>query len=93
MENMMLFANAFTDFFGKYGTIILMVGAVAVMFIFMFRSQKKQEKEANQMRNNLQIGDETAGHRERCTYHTTHDESGHHTGCALQTYSHHHDRS
>lgn len=58
MENMMLFANAFTDFFGKYGTIILMVGAVAIMFIFMFRSQKKQEKEANQMRNNLQIGDE-----------------------------------
>lgn len=54
----MLFANAFTDFFGKYGTIILMVGAVAIMFIFMFRSQKKQEKEANQMRNNLQIGDE-----------------------------------
>jgi preprotein translocase subunit YajC len=54
----MLFANAFTNFFGKYGTIILMVGAVAVMFIFMFRSQKKQEKEANQMRNNLQIGDE-----------------------------------
>jgi preprotein translocase subunit YajC len=58
MENMMLFSNAFTNFFGKYGTIILMVGAVAVMFIFMFRSQKKQEKEANQMRNNLQIGDE-----------------------------------
>lgn len=57
MENMMLFAGI-ADFFGKYGTIILMVGAVAVMFIFMFRSQKKQEKEANQMRNNLQIGDE-----------------------------------
>lgn len=57
MENMMLFAGI-ADFFGKYGTIILMVGVVAVMFIFMFRSQKKQEKEANEMRNNLQIGDE-----------------------------------
>ena len=44
MENMMLFAGI-ADFFGKYGTIILMVGVVAVMFIFMFRSQKKQEKE------------------------------------------------
>lgn len=53
----MLFAGI-ADFFGKYGTIILMVGVVAVMFIFMFRSQKKQEKEANEMRNNLQIGDE-----------------------------------
>lgn len=57
MENMMLFAGI-AEFFGKYGTIILMVGVVAVMFIFMFRSQKKQEKEANEMRNNLQIGDE-----------------------------------
>ena len=37
---------------------ILMIGLVVVVFIFMFRSQKKQEKEANDMRNNLQIGDE-----------------------------------
>ncbi len=57
MMETMLFAG-FADFLGKYGTIILMVGIVAVMFIFMFRSQKKQEKEANEMRNNLQIGDE-----------------------------------
>jgi preprotein translocase subunit YajC len=35
-----------------------MIGLVVVVFFFMFRSQKKQEKEANEMRNNLQIGDE-----------------------------------
>lgn len=37
---------------------ILMIGLVVLVFFFMFRSQKKQEKEANDMRNNLQIGDE-----------------------------------
>lgn len=37
---------------------ILMIGLVVLVFFFMFRSQKKQEKEANEMRNNLQIGDE-----------------------------------
>lgn len=43
---------------GSWVTIVLMVAVVGVMFFFMFRSQKKQEKEANDMRNNLQIGDE-----------------------------------
>ena len=37
---------------------VLLIGLVVVVFFFMFRSQKKQEKEANDMRNNLQIGDE-----------------------------------
>ena len=37
---------------------ILMIGLVVLVFFFMFRSQKKQEKEANDMRNNLQVGDE-----------------------------------
>ena len=39
-------------------TTFLMLGLVVLVFFFMFRSQKKQEKEANDMRNNLQIGDE-----------------------------------
>ena len=43
---------------GSWVTIVLMVAVVGVMFFFMFRSQKKQEKEASDMRNNLQIGDE-----------------------------------
>lgn len=47
--------------FAANGSIIptiLMIGLVVVVFFFMFRSQKKQEKQANDMRNNLQIGDE-----------------------------------
>lgn len=54
MINNMLFAAQG----GSWVTIVLMVLVVGVMFFFMFRSQKKQEKEANDMRNNLQIGDE-----------------------------------
>ena len=54
MINNMLFAAQS----GSWVTIVLMVLVVGVMFFFMFRSQKKQEKEANDMRNNLQIGDE-----------------------------------
>ena len=37
---------------------ILMVVAVVAVFFFMNRSQKKQEREANDMRNSLMIGDE-----------------------------------
>ena len=35
--------------------IVLMFGA---MYFFMIRPQKKQEREINDMRNNLQVGDE-----------------------------------
>lgn len=57
MTNISLFA---AGLFGgnSWITIIIMVLLVGVMFFFMFRNQKKQEKEANEMRNNLQIGDE-----------------------------------
>ena len=37
---------------------ILMLVAVVAVFFFMNRSQKKQEREANNMRNNLTVGDE-----------------------------------
>ena len=53
-----LFAAGLFGEGGNWVTIVLMVAVVGVMFFFMFRSQKKQEKEANDMRNNLQIGDE-----------------------------------
>ncbi|MEE1115330.1 MAG: preprotein translocase subunit YajC [Clostridia bacterium] len=39
------------------GTIILVV-ALGAMLFFTFRSNKKQEKQANDMRNNLCVGDE-----------------------------------
>ena len=38
--------------------IIMMVALFAIMYFFMIRPQKKQEREINNMRNNLQVGDE-----------------------------------
>ena len=39
-------------------SIILIVVLFAAMYFFMIRPQKKQEREINNMRNNLQVGDE-----------------------------------
>lgn len=36
----------------------LMVAAVIAMFVLPARSEKKREREVNDMRNNLQVGDE-----------------------------------
>ena len=38
--------------------MILMLGALIIFWVFMSRRQKKQEKEAADMRNNVQVGDE-----------------------------------
>ncbi len=38
--------------------IIMLVGLLAVMYFVMIRPQRKQEKEQNEMRNNLAVGDE-----------------------------------
>ena len=43
---------------GGIGTIILMVVLFVALYFFMIRPQKKQEKEVQNMRNNLQVGDE-----------------------------------
>lgn len=43
---------------GGIGTIIFMVILFAAMYFLMIRPQKKQEREVNNMRNNLQVGDE-----------------------------------
>ncbi|MBO5937961.1 MAG: preprotein translocase subunit YajC [Clostridia bacterium] len=43
---------------GAFGTIIFMVVIFAAMYFLMIRPQKKQEREVNAMRNNLQVGDE-----------------------------------
>jgi len=37
---------------------LIMIGLIVVMFIFMNRSQKKKDKEAADMRDSLQVGDE-----------------------------------
>ena len=36
----------------------MIVVLFAAMYFFMIRPQKKQEREVNDMRNNLQVGDE-----------------------------------
>ena len=38
--------------------LIMLVGMLVVMYFFMIRPQKKQEKEAAEMRNALVVGDE-----------------------------------
>ena len=43
---------------GSWGGILMIVLMLAVMYFFMIRPQKKQEKEIQNMRNNLQVGDE-----------------------------------
>lgn len=44
--------------FGSLYSIIMIVAMLAILYFFMIRPQKKQEKETNAMRNALQVGDE-----------------------------------
>ncbi len=44
--------------FSSWGSIILIVIMFAVFYFFAIRPQKKQEKETQEMRNSLSIGDE-----------------------------------
>ncbi len=39
-------------------SLILIVVMFVALYFFMIRPQKKQEREVNNMRNNLQVGDE-----------------------------------
>ncbi len=41
-----------------WGTVIMIVIMIAVFYFFFIRPQRKQEKETNEMRNNLTVGDE-----------------------------------
>ncbi len=43
---------------GSIGSIVLIVVMFVALYFFMIRPQKKQEREINNMRNNLQVGDE-----------------------------------
>jgi preprotein translocase subunit YajC len=48
----------FADSTGTSFMPILMIILLVVVFFFMYRSNKKQEQQANEMRNNLEVGDE-----------------------------------
>lgn len=43
---------------GTLGMVLMLVVMFAAFYFFGIRPQKKQEKEANNMRNNLTVGDE-----------------------------------
>lgn len=43
---------------GTWGTIFMIVAVIAVFYFFGIRPQKKQEREAQEMRNSLVVGDE-----------------------------------
>ncbi len=54
--NALMLLDAATS--GSWISIVLMVGLLVVMYFVMIRPGKKQEKEAANMRDNLQVGDE-----------------------------------
>ena len=71
---------------GDWTMIIMLVGLLVVMYFVMIRPQRKQEKEQNDMRNNLAVGDEitTIGgiigkivsiKEETCVIETSHERS------------------
>ena len=41
-----------------FSSLLMLVVMFAVFYFILIRPQKKREKEAQQMRNNLQVGDE-----------------------------------
>ena len=43
---------------GSWTMLLMLAGLFVVMYFVMIRPQKKQEKEQNDMRNNLAVGDE-----------------------------------
>ena len=42
---------------GGYGSIIMIVVLIAVFYFFMIRPENKKKKKAEEMRNNLSVGD------------------------------------
>ena len=71
---------------GSIGSILIIVVMFAALYFFMIRPQKKQEKETQKMRDELQVGDEitTIGgiigkivsiKEETVTIETSHDRS------------------
>ena len=49
--------NAALDL-SSIGSILIIVLMFVMLYFFMIRPQKKQERETNEMRNNLKVGDE-----------------------------------
>lgn len=58
MGNMFGCAAAAAGGGSTWVSLILIVVMFVVLYFFMIRPQKKQERETNEMRNNLKVGDE-----------------------------------
>ncbi len=58
MFDFLLEGEATTGSGGSGWITLVMLGLIGVMFFVMFRGSKKQEKQVNEMRENLQVGDE-----------------------------------
>lgn len=43
---------------GSWVSIVMIIAMLVILYFFMIRPQKKQERETNAMRNALQVGDE-----------------------------------
>ena len=43
---------------GQWGSLILIAVMFVALYFFVIRPQKKQDKQINDMRNSLQVGDE-----------------------------------
>ncbi|MBO5494345.1 MAG: preprotein translocase subunit YajC [Eubacterium sp.] len=54
----MLGGGAASGSANPYGGIIMMVVLVGVMYLFMIRPQRKRQKEEQEIRSSLEIGDE-----------------------------------
>ena len=50
--------SALNNILSSVGPILIMIVLVVGMYFLLIRPQKKQEKETNDMRNNLKVGDE-----------------------------------
>ncbi|MBQ8848920.1 MAG: preprotein translocase subunit YajC [Clostridia bacterium] len=53
-----MLALDFSSILSSAGPILIMAVILVAMYFLMIRPQKKQEKETNDMRNNLKVGDE-----------------------------------
>ena len=46
-----------SNFLSHFGSPLMMIILIAVMYLVIFLPNKKKEKAVNQMRNNLEVGD------------------------------------
>lgn len=49
--------SGFSEFFGKYGMIIMIIGLFVLMYFFMIRPSNKENKRKNDMLSSMAVGD------------------------------------